>query len=140
MIADQVAALASAKNFTDPQFAALFDYLHRAFGIADDNRERFHVVYLDRNRRYLDDCVLASGSSIHLPIRLRELFARALRLNASAIVVAHNHPSGDCRPSRHDIQATERLRDIGQALDIELLDHLIFTRVKAYSMRAGEKL
>lgn len=137
MIIHETFGVTKAVSVSDPQFAALFDYLHQSFHIADCARERFHVVFLDHNRRYLDDSVLASGSSIHLPVRLRELFGRALKLSASAIIVAHNHPSGDCRPSSHDIQATLRLRDIGQALDIELLDHLIFTRKKAYSMRAG---
>lgn len=140
MIVEQKPDWAKPNVDADPQFAVLFDYLHRSFDLADYARERFHVVFLDRSRRYLDDSVLASGSSIHLPVRLRELFARALRLDAAGIIVAHNHPSGDCRPSSQDIHATQRLRDVGQALDIELLDHLIFTREKAYSMRAGGRL
>ena len=120
--------------------APLFGYLHRCFEMVGPGEERFHVVFLDSDRNCRDDCIMSCGSSLHLPVRLRDVFTRALCLNASGIVVAHNHPSGDCRPSESDLKATRRLRDIGRALDIELLDHLIFTREKVYSMRAGGKL
>nr|WP_298895009.1 JAB domain-containing protein [uncultured Altererythrobacter sp.] len=137
MIADRDLAVDHEDRIFDSQFASLFDYLRGSFELTDNATERLHVVFLDHNRRYLDDSVIVNGSANHLAVRLRELFARALAINASGVIVAHNHPSGDCRPSRNDIKATERLRDIGQALEIELLDHLIFTREKAYSMRAG---
>ena len=120
--------------------ATLFGYLHQCFATAAPDEERFHVVFLDRDRNYCDDCVLSCGSSVHLPVRLRDVFARALIQDARCLVVAHNHPSGDCRPSDADLSATRRLHEIARALDIELLDHLIFTREKVYSMRAGGKL
>lgn len=122
------------------QLAALFEHLHYAFSAVAAGEERFHAIFLDHERTYLDDCVMACGHSAHLPVRLRDIFARALAIGARAIIVSHNHPSGDCRPSRSDIDATRRLTEIARALDIELLDHLIFTREKVYSMRAGGKL
>lgn len=122
------------------QLAAFIVHLHQSFASASPGEERFHAVFLDANSEYLEDRVIGRGQSSHLAIRLRELFARALAIGARNLIVAHNHPSGDCRPSESDIAATRRLVDIGRALDIELLDHLIVTREKVYSMRAGGKL
>ena len=125
---------------SDAWEGSILGYLRHCFELARPDEERFHVVFLDHDRRYRDDCILTCGSGVHLPVRLRDVFARALQQDARNLVVAHNHPSGDCRPSDADLSATTRLREIGQALDIELLDHLIFTREKVYSMRAGGKL
>ena len=73
-------------------------------------------------------------------MRMRELFGKALSMDAHSMIVAHNHPSGRCKPSPYDITATRRLKDIARALDIELLDHLIITQQSVYSMRAGGDL
>ena len=68
---------------------------------------------------------------------MRDVFSQALSLGASAIILAHNHPSGNCRPSAQDILATRKFGEIANALDIALLDHLILTDTSVYSMRAG---
>jgi DNA repair protein RadC len=68
---------------------------------------------------------------------MRSLFGEALRLNAAGMILAHNHPSGQCRPSDCDIAATRRLQDVGRALDITLSDQRSFPRKALYSMRAG---
>jgi DNA repair protein RadC len=102
--------------------------------------ERFHAVFVDARRGYLYDTAMGHGSAWTLTVRMRELFGKALAAEASGMIVAHNHPSGDCRPSQADIQATSRLNDIAKALDIELLDHLIITESAVYSMRAGGNL
>lgn len=122
------------------QLAGMMAYLRQILTATHTDEEQFHAIFLDAGRGYLDDCRMGSGNSAHMPIRLRELFAKALSLGASGIIVAHNHPSGDCRPSQSDVAATRRLVEIGRALDIELLDHLIVTRERVYSMRAGGKL
>lgn len=99
--------------------------------------ERFHVVFLDLSRRAIADQSMGQGSIGLLRVTMRELFARALSLEASGIIIAHNHPSGICRPSSTDIAETQRLAAVGRTLDIELVDHLIFTSRSVYSMRAG---
>lgn len=124
----------------DQQFFAIISYLQGAFANVPLGQERFHVIFLDPRRAFLDDCVMAGGSSLHLPVRLRDLFSRALQIGAGGLILAHNHPSGDCRPSSNDIAATKRMIEIGEALEIAILDHLILTREKVYSMRAGGKL
>ena len=101
--------------------------------------ERFHALFVDNNRAYLGDAPLGLGANGRLSLRMRDLFSRALLCGANGILVAHNHPSGQCRPSRSDIISTRRLESVGTALDIELVDHLIFTKDAVYSMRAGAK-
>lgn len=102
--------------------------------------ERFHAVFLDDQSRFLTDTGLGTGGKATLTLRMRELFGKALAVNASGLLIAHNHPSGDCKPSRRDIECTHRLVEVGRALDIELVDHLIITQYSVYSMRAGGDL
>ena len=118
----------------------MIQYLRSVVLQAPERAERFHAIFVDAERRYLGDAAMGQGDLGALTLRMRELFGRALSVGARAIIIAHNHPSGDCRPSQNDIAATKRLSSIGEALDIELLDHLIFTSQSVYSMRAGGKL
>ncbi len=104
------------------------------------NAERFHAVFLDDSRAFLGDAPLGRGGTGSLTVRMREIFRLALAFDAHGIILAHNHPSGRCRPSKRDIAATCRLNKVAEALDLALLDHLILTQDSAYSMRAGGKL
>lgn len=104
---------------------------------AGPHAERCHALFVDARRCYLGDCGVGTGSFSTLALRMREIFGEALRLDARGLILAHNHPSGHCRPSGCDILATRRLTEIARALDIELIDHLIFTEQAVYSMRAG---
>lgn len=117
--------------------APLVAYLRRVVLAPPALHERCHAVFVDGHRNCLGDAAIGEGGSDTLQLRMRVLFAEALRFNAQGIVLAHNHPSGQCRPSSFDVAATRRLQEIGQALDIVLVDHLIFTPEAAYSMRAG---
>lgn len=116
---------------------ATIDFLRAMVVAPPFSIERFHVVFVDEFRGYLGDGPMGHGGPGGLSVRMRELFAKALSMSASGIVVAHNHPSGNCQPSRADVAATCRLEQVARALDIELLDHLIFTFDAVYSMRAG---
>lgn len=122
------------------QTAAMIAHLRKAVLAAPRGCERFHAIFVDERRAYLADATLGEGGGAALSLRMRHLFAKALSVGASGLIVAHNHPSGDCRPSATDIASTKRLKDIATALDIELIDHLIITESTAYSMRAGGKL
>ena len=110
-------------------------YLQSHF--AGAREERFHATYCDDRGHYLHDEVLVCGTSGSVGTRARLVFGRALALGASGLMLAHNHPSGRCRPSSDDLLATNRMRDIAAALDIVLLDHLILTPDEIYSMRLG---
>lgn len=122
------------------QAGAMIEYLRRAVLASHSFEERFHAVFLDRRRAFLFDTPLGTGQRASLSLRMRDLFKTALSLDAHGLIVAHSHPSGDCRPSARDISATARLKHIAAALDIELVDHLIITRSEFYSMRAGGEL
>jgi DNA repair protein RadC len=117
---------------TDP---ALHRYLRCLIGA--QVTERLHVVYCDAGRGYLADESIAIGTGNSVEPRIRPMVERALGLGAAGFLIAHNHPSGVCRPSDKDIEATRRIGDIAQALELELIDHLIVTRRRVFSMRAG---
>ena len=132
-----------ARNYIErreARLSAMIEYLRQVVLQAPERGERFHTIFLDARRAYLGDEPMGHGDISALTIRMRELFGKALAVGASAIIVAHNHPSGVCRPSQLDIEATLRLAEVAKALDIELLDHLIFTHNAVYSMRAGGNL
>lgn len=124
----------------EARLASMIDYLQQMVLQPPTHSERFHAIFVSAQNHYLGDASLGFGQTTTLTLRMRDLFARALSVGASGLVIAHNHPSGDCRPSPSDIEATQRLAAVARALDIELLDHLIFTDQAAYSMRAGGDL
>lgn len=97
--------------------------------------ERLHVAFLDDNNRILSVAGFGDGCAAALSLSLRELFRHALSVGARRLLMAHNHPSGDCRPSERDIEATIRLTAVAHALEIEVLDHLIFSNTDTFSMR-----
>jgi len=91
-----------------------------------NGREAFIVLYLDTRHRLLSQPYIASiGTLNSCPVHPREVFKPAILLSAAAIIVAHNHPSGDCKPSGDDLKLTKRLSEAGTLLGISLLDHLV---------------
>ncbi|MXP13627.1 hypothetical protein GRI44_02520 [Altererythrobacter confluentis] len=117
---------------------ALLRYLRWQFsGLRD---ERLHGIFLDSSSRYLADETLAIGRAGAVEFKARTVVSRAIALEADRIILAHNHISGDCRPSKQDLAATKSLSSIVQTLEIELVDHLIITASGAYSLAAGRKL
>ena len=93
--------------------------------IGADERERFGVMFLDTRHRLIAFEVLFSGSVDRSMVYPREVVKRALALNASAILLAHNHPSGVPEPSAADLHVTSRLQSVCQELDIRLVDHIV---------------
>lgn len=137
MIRQMARKRAAQADPREAHVAAMIAYLRESLITAGEDDERFHAIFLDCRNAYLDDAAFGTGCGPSLSLRMRELFGRALDLGAAGIVVAHNHPSGLCRPSDTDIAATRRLSAVGAALDISLLDHLVITRDAVFSMRAG---
>lgn len=114
---------------------ALLGYLQSCFAVS--GHEQLRVIYCDHRRGYLWDDLFSHGATDSIVARVRPLFERAFALGAHGLLLAHNHPSGDCRPSRQDIESTRYLRDIGAALDVDLIDHLIFAGRRCFSMAGG---
>lgn len=98
--------------------------------------EHFRVLYLDRKNVLIADEELAEGTVDHVPVYPREVVKRALALNASALILAHNHPSGDPTPSQADITMTMAIRDAATTLGIVLHDHLIIGKGAEVSFRS----
>ncbi|GAA0756121.1 JAB domain-containing protein [Erythrobacter ramosus] len=99
--------------------------------------ERGHAIFVNADSIWLGDAPCGIGTMTALSLRMRALLGEALRYDAAGIILAHSHPSGHCRPSGCDIAATRRLAEVARALDMALIDHLIFTVDAVYSMRAG---
>jgi DNA repair protein RadC len=129
--------LEQSASLTDDRRHAMIDFLRSILLAPPVRFERGHAIFFDRHRTWLGDTAFGLGDLGSLSLRMRGLFGDALRLGASGMILAHTHPSGHCRPSGCDIAATRRLQDVGLALDIALIDHLIFTTEAVYSMRAG---
>lgn len=98
-------------------------------------QEHLRVLYLDTRNRLIGSETVYIGSLNAAHIRVSEVFREATRRNCAAIIVAHNHPSGDPTPSPEDVEVTRQLVKAGDVLDIELLDHLIIGRQRFVSLR-----
>jgi DNA repair protein RadC len=90
--------------------------------------EQFRLLFLDRKNVLIADEVQQQGTVDHTPLYPREVVKRALDLNASAVILVHNHPSGDPTPSKADIEMTRAVRDALRAVGIAVHDHLIVGR------------
>ena len=120
--------------------SGLVDHLAQKVLSPCPRAERIHAVFLDRQKAQIGEACLAMGNSCMVTLKLRDLFAPALAASASGLVLAHNHPSGDCRPSASDYQATCKIARVSRSLDLELIDHLIFTEDSVFSMRRGRRV
>lgn len=105
---------------------ALIDYLHAE--LAESRIELFRVLFLDCSNRLLGDEVLSRGSIREARVYPREIMRRALQLGATAVILVHNHPSGDPAPSPADVRLTERIIEAGKTMDVRVHDHLIIAR------------
>src|SRR6266436_9757604 len=99
-------------------------------------REELRVLYLDKRNQLIADERQQVGTVDHTPVYPREVVKRALELSASALILVHNHPSGDPTPSRGDIQMTRELTAAANALKIQVHDHLVIGRGKHASFKA----
>lgn len=114
---------------------ALLDYCHTA--MAHREIEQFRVLYLDRKNHLIADEEQARGTVDHVPVYPREIVKRALELNSSALILVHNHPSGDPTPSDADLSMTHQVKDACHALGLTLHDHLIIGKSRELSFRSS---
>jgi DNA repair protein RadC len=118
-------------------WADVLDYCRTAMAFAD--REEFRLLFLDKRNGLIADEVQGSGTVDHTPVYPREIVRRALELSATAIVLVHNHPSGDTTPSSADIRMTQEIISISKPMGITVHDHIIVGRHGHSSFR-GLKL
>jgi DNA repair protein RadC len=101
-----------------------------------EHREQFRVLFLDKKNQLIGDEVQQQGTVDHTPVYVREVVKRALELSATAIVLVHNHPSGDPTPSRVDIDMTKQIVAAAGSLGIAVHDHIIVGRDGHASLKA----
>jgi DNA repair protein RadC len=118
-------------------WTAVLDYCRSAQAFAD--REQFRVLFLDRRNQLIADELQQTGTVDHTPVYPREVVKRALELSATAIVLVHNHPSGDPTPSRADVQMTQQIIAVASPLGIAVHDHIIVGKEGHVSLK-GLKL
>ena len=101
--------------------------IFRHFGprMRDLKVEQFRVLMLDAKHRVIADKLISQGTLTSSPVHPREVFGAAIRMAAAAVVLIHNHPSGDPTPSCDDLEVTRRLREVGDLVGIQVLDHVI---------------
>ncbi len=104
-------------------FSAVVDYCRTTMAFLD--HEEFRVLFLDKKNHLIADEVQGIGTVDHAPVYPREIMRRALELSASAIILVHNHPSGDPQPSAEDIHLTHQIIAVGKPLKVAVHDHLI---------------
>jgi DNA repair protein RadC len=120
-------------DVTLSSWRALVDYCMAQ--MAREPVEQFRILFLDRKNKLLRDEVQGKGTVDHTPVYPREVVKRALELGASAVILVHNHPSGDPTPSASDIEMTKQIVDAARALDIAVHDHLIIGRTGHASLK-----
>ncbi|MEI9804036.1 MAG: DNA repair protein RadC [Pseudolabrys sp.] len=104
-------------------WSSVIDYCRTAMAYAD--KEQFRLLFLDKRNQLIADEVQQVGTVDHTPVYPREVVKRALELSATALILVHNHPSGDPTPSRADIQMTQAIVDVAKPLGIAVHDHII---------------
>ena len=104
-------------------WAQVLDYCRAAMGF--EAKEQFRILFLDKRNQMIADEVQQEGTVDHTPVYVREVVKRALELSATAIVLVHNHPSGDPTPSRADIEMTKQIVDAAKPLGVVVHDHII---------------
>ena len=121
----------------DPSSPLLHSHLQACIGALP--HETLQVLFLTRDRVLIAQEHVQQGSTHNLLLNPNVIFRRALALNASAMVLAHNHPSGDPRPSTDDIHSTEALVKLGQMLGIEIMEHVIVARQSCFAILHSRK-
>ncbi len=128
--------LAQGKIMDKPvlsNWQALIDYCQ--IQMAHKKKEQFRILFLDRKNRLIADEKQQEGTIDHTPVYPREVIKRALELHSTAIILVHNHPSGDPTPSRDDVEMTKRIEEAGKQLGVILHDHLIISKSGQTSLK-----
>ena len=112
----------------------VIEYCRTTMAFAD--KEQFRILFLDKRNQLIADEVQQVGTVDHTPVYPREVARRALELRASAVIMVHNHPTGDPAPSRADIEMTKAVRNALVAVGIQLHDHLVIGRERIISFKS----
>ena len=128
MLKDEIAAREVLSSWN-----AVLDYCRAA--MAHETREQFRILFLDKKNALIADEVQQTGTVDHTPVYPREVMRRALELSATALILVHNHPSGDPAPSRADIEMTHKIAESAKTLNIAVHDHVIIGKTGHASLK-----
>jgi DNA repair protein RadC len=131
--AQRIAKGSVAKRQVLASWASVIEYCRTAMAFAE--REEFRILFLDKRNQLIADEVQQRGTVDHTPVYPREIVRRALELSATAVVLVHNHPSGDPTPSQADIRMTQDIQQIARPMGITVHDHIIVGRNGHASLR-----
>ncbi len=146
-VTDLKVILAAAQRFAHDEvvdrpvlasWSELIDYCRSQMAFAD--KEQFRILFLDKRNRLIADEVQQVGTVDHTPVYPREIIKRSLELSATALILVHNHPSGDPAPSSADVRMTREIAAIASPLGITIHDHVIIGRNGHVSLRARKLL
>jgi DNA repair protein RadC len=137
-IAHEAARRMAREELADKPVISSWDQLlaYCRIAMGHDKVEQFHLLFLDRKNRLIADEAQQRGTVDHTPVYPREVVKRALELGASALILVHNHPSGDPTPSSADIAMTREVREAAETLGISVHDHLVIAKSGHASFRA----
>ncbi len=125
----------SYKNFPDletvPTPMKAWEFVTNLIG--KKTEEYFIALYLDNKNQIHGYCTISKGTISETIVHPREIYKGAILSNSSSVIIAHNHPSGKLKPSRQDITVTKRIKEVGELLDIPLLDHIIVNNSNYFS-------
>ncbi len=133
-VAQRVAKEPAVKRPVISSWTALLAYVRVA--LQHEPREQFRVLYLDKKNQLILDEIQNRGTVDHAPVYPREVVRRGLEVSAAAMILVHNHPSGDPTPSRADIEMTKQIVQAAKSLSIEVHDHLIVGREGVTSFKS----
>jgi DNA repair protein RadC len=136
------AAFEISRRINEEELSENDEYVEKAFGTALIQSHQFHqehlgAAFLDAHNRVLKQQTVFIGTINHALVSPRDVVRYALLYDAVGVVLYHNHPSGNARPSAHDSDFTKKMNGALKLLDIELVDHLIIGRRRYYSMKSG---
>ena len=131
--ADRIAKGEIKRAVALASWSDVIDYCRSSMAFAD--KEQFRLLFLDKKNQLIADEVQQTGTVDHTPVYPREVIKRALELSATALILVHNHPSGDPAPSQADIRMTKAIIDIAAPLGISVHDHIIVGKNGHASMK-----
>lgn len=117
-----------------------YDILPLLSNIATKKQENFHIIALNSSRQVIKHKTLFKGTLNSCPVDLRLIFKFLLLNNATAFIVAHNHPSNNTEPSMYDVELTEKLKNASDMMGIQLLDHIIIGKYNFYSFSENRNI
>jgi len=123
------------RDETLPIIKSVKDVVAQAVYMRDKTREHLMVIYLNARNEMIFKKPMFIGTLNANLVHPREIFQEALKQNAASVILTHNHPSGDSDPSEDDIKTTKRIVEAGKIMGIDVLDHVIITKTKAFSFK-----